>query len=280
MLDPGITQLIALLRQGPLAVITGAGLSTASGIPAYRDALGQWQHPQPVQHQAFLQSDAVRRRYWARSFAGWPRIGLASPNAGHHALTELARLGHVNMVITQNVDGLHHKAGSTEVIDLHGRIDQVRCMACDQGHARAEVQHWLAAANPQIDPAQMPVLRAAPDGDAHLEDASYAHFEVPACPACGGMLKPDVVFFGDNVPRERVAAATRAVEQAAGLLVVGSSLMVYSGYRFADQAHRAGKPVIAINQGVTRADALLAAKIALDCSEALAQWLQALGQGS
>jgi NAD-dependent SIR2 family protein deacetylase len=276
--DAVVAQLATLLRQGPFVVITGAGLSTASGIPAYRDAQGQWQHPPPVQHQAFMQQEAVRRRYWARSYVGWPRIGLAAPNAGHVALAQLAQQGHIALVITQNVDGLHHKAGSTAVIDLHGRIDRVRCMACGQGFARADVQQWLATANPQLDLATATqALRAAPDGDAHLDDTLYAPFQVPACPACGGVLKPDVVFFGDNVPRDTVAAATQAVEQAAGLLVVGSSLMVYSGYRFAEQAHRACKPVVAINRGVTRAEALLTAKIEGDCGQVLRQLCQALG---
>jgi NAD-dependent SIR2 family protein deacetylase len=273
--DTNLAHLSTLLRQGPFVVITGAGISTASGIPAYRDSLGQWQHRKPIQHQAFLQSEAVRRRYWARSFAGWPRIGRAAPNAGHAALAGLERLGVVALVITQNVDGLHQKAGSRSVMDLHGRIDRVRCMACAQSFERAQMQQWLAEANPHVDAVQTQAARAAPDGDAHVEEADDERFQVPACPACGGMLKPDVVFFGDNVPRERVAAATQAIEQAAGLLVVGSTLMVYSGFRYADQAHRAGKPLIAINRGVTRADALLTAKIEMDCSDALGQVLLA-----
>jgi NAD-dependent SIR2 family protein deacetylase len=271
-----VAWLARLMRQGPFVAITGAGLSTASGIPAYRDALGQWQHPRPVQHQAFLRDEAVRRRYWARSFVGWQTIGQAAPNAGHLALAELARLGHISLVVTQNVDGLHHKAGSPAVLDLHGRISRVRCMGCGQGFERALVQHWLADANAHMDLAELQALRTAPDGDAHLHEAHYVHFQVPPCPACGGMLKPDVVFFGDNVPRERVAAASQALTQSQGLLVVGSSLMVYSGYRYAEQAHREGKPLVAINQGVTRADALLTTKIDLDCSQALAGVLQAL----
>jgi NAD-dependent SIR2 family protein deacetylase len=180
------------------------------------------------------------------------------------------------LVITQNVDGLHHKAGSELVMDLHGRIDRVRCMACGQGHERAQMQQWLASANQHVDLTQMLATRTAPDGDAHLDKAHYAHFQVPACPACQGLLKPDVVFFGDNVPRERVQSATQAIERASGLLVVGSSLMVYSGFRYADQAHRAGKPVLAINQGITRADGLLTAKVEMDCGEALEQLCRSL----
>jgi NAD-dependent SIR2 family protein deacetylase len=266
-------QLSKLLRQGPFAVLTGAGLSTGSGIPAYRDRHGQWQHSKPIQHQNFLASEAVRQRYWARSLAGWPRMAQARPNEGHHALAELERLGLVNTVITQNVDGLHHRAGSHAVIELHGSIGQVLCLSCRQGYPRSLVQDWLLALNPHINPEPGHTTRSAPDGDAHVDDALYTGFQIPGCPACQGMLKPDVVFFGDNVPRDRVAAATQVVDHAAGLLVVGSTLMVYSGFRFADLAHRMGKPVIAINQGVTRADALLTAKIDEDCSTALAYLL-------
>lgn len=271
-----LAALQGVLRQGPAVVLTGAGLSTASGIPAYRDQQGQWQHPPPVQHQAFMRDEAVRRRYWARSFVGWMTMGEAAPNVGHRALAELERRGLISLLITQNVDGLHQKAGSVAVLDLHGRIDQVRCMACRQGQPRALVQQWLQARNGHIDLTPLRSVRAAPDGDAHVPEACYEAFKVPPCPACGGVLKPDVVFFGDSVPRDRVDRATSAIEQAAGLLVVGSSLMVYSGFRFAQQAHRAGKPLIALNQGVTRADALLTAKIEMDCGVALTAWLTGL----
>jgi len=271
-----LSALADMLRDGPLAVITGAGLSTASGIPAYRDQHGQWQHTRPIQHQEFLRSDAVRRRYWARSFVGWPTMGLAAPNRGHQALAALAERGAVATVITQNVDGLHQKAGSSAVIELHGGIDRVRCLSCQTLYPRAVMQGWLLEANPNFDTTAARGFRAAPDGDAQLEDACYASFNVPPCPSCDGVLKPDVVFFGDNVPRERVAAATRAVDDAVALLVVGSSLMVYSGFRFADQAHKLGKPIFAINQGVTRADPLLTAKLDADCGDTLLQLLRAL----
>lgn len=257
------------LETGPFVVLTGAGLSTGSGIPAYRDAEGRWAHPMPVQHQAFLQDEAVRRRYWARSFLGWQRFGNAQPNAGHVALAELERRGQVRLLITQNVDGLHGVAGSHALIELHGALRQVVCLGCGQRHARAEVQGWLTALNAGFDPGAAEQARTAPDGDAHLEAAAYAGFKVPPCPLCGGVLKPDVVFYGDNVPRERVARALASLDEAAGLLVVGSSLMVYSGYRFAEHAHRLGKPVLAINQGVMRADALLALKLEGDCSQVL-----------
>lgn len=258
-----------VLSTGPFVVLTGAGLSTGSGIPAYRDAQGRWAHPMPVQHQAFLRDESVRRRYWARSFVGWRRFGRAEPNGGHLALAELERQGRVHSLITQNVDGLHGAAGSQALIELHGALRQVRCMACGLCQERAVVQAWLTALNPQLDAEALAVAQAAPDGDAQLQDTAYAGFKVPACPACDGLLKPDVVFYGDNVPRERVARALACVEDAAGLLVVGSSLMVYSGYRFAEHAHRLGKPVVAINQGVTRADALLSAKLDGDCAQVL-----------
>lgn len=276
MLPETVLTIARQMTQGPVVVLTGAGLSTASGIPAYRDRDGQWQHAQPIQHQEFLRAETVRRRYWARSFVGWPIMGRAAPNAGHHVLATLEQQGRVSAIITQNVDGLHAQAGSRRVVELHGSIGRVRCLDCGASHARAEVQAWMQAGNAGFSPPADAYTRPAPDGDAHLEDAHYAGFRVPDCPACGGMLKPDVVFFGDNVPRDRVAEAMQAVEQAAALLVVGSSLMVYSGYRFAEHAHRLGRPVLAINQGVTRADALLGAKLEVDCSEGLEAVLAAL----
>lgn len=265
-----LERLAERLRQGgPFAVITGAGLSTASGIPAYRDHKGHWQHRQPIQHQAFLQSDTVRRRYWARSFVGWPTVSQAQPNDGHRALASLAQSGFISALITQNVDGLHQKACSADVVELHGGIGQVCCLHCHTRFARSAMQDWLTQANPHFDQDAARQAQTAPDGDAHLEDACYTHFRVPACPQCVGILKPDVVFFGDNVPRDRVALSTEKITQSHGLLVVGTSLMVYSGYRFAELAYRQGKPVLAINQGVTRADALLSIKVEQDCATAL-----------
>lgn len=268
--------LIELLRVGPVAVLTGAGLSAGSGLPTYRGADGEWLHAQPIQHQAFLCSEAVRRRYWARSYAGWQTMGRAEPNAGHRVLAALERGGRVSAVITQNVDGLHHKAGSRAVIELHGAIGRVRCIGCDETFPRAAVQDWLGAANPGFPAARARAAAGAPDGDAHLDEALHGDFVVPACPACDGVLKPDVVFYGDGVPRERVSAAMQVVEQCAALLVVGSSLMVYSGLRFARHAHRTGKPIVAINRGITRADALLSMKIDADCSETLERILTGL----
>jgi NAD-dependent SIR2 family protein deacetylase len=261
------SQLLArLLDRGPLVVLSGAGLSTSCGIPDYRDRDGRWKRPQPIDHQAFLRSAEMRRRYWWRSFHGWPVIGQARPGAGHRALAGLEQHGRIGLTVTQNVDGLHQKAGSRAVLELHGGLARVVCLDCRQLHARAAVQDWIAAANPDIEAGPAVV---APDGDADLPDDASG-FEAPACPACGGTLKPDVVFFGDSVPRERVRTVIDAIDAASGLLVVGSSLMVYSGFRFAEHAHRNGKPVIAANLGRTRADHLLAAKVDQDCDSFLA----------
>ncbi|MEF8699393.1 MAG: NAD-dependent protein deacetylase [Candidatus Accumulibacter sp. UW26] len=265
-----IERLSVLLRQGPAAVLSGAGLSTASGIPAYRDRDGQWQHTKPILHQEFLRSEALRKRYWARSFIGWPAIDRATPAPGHRALTRMQAQGIVSSVITQNVDGLHQRAGSRLLIELHGGLDRVLCLACTARFPRTALQQWLAAANPDF---AVTVPRPAPDGDVHLDDGRYADFQVPACPSCQGILKPDVVFFGDSVPRDRVAAATQAIDAAQTLLVLGSSLMVYSGFRFVDYARRCGKIVVAINQGVTRADHLLDIKIEADCGDVLERLL-------
>ncbi|MEF8753449.1 MAG: NAD-dependent protein deacetylase [Accumulibacter sp.] len=265
-----IDRLARWLRGAPVVVLSGAGLSTASGIPAYRDRHGRWQQATPIQHRDFLTSAPVRQRYWARSFVGWPRLGRASPTAGHRALSEMERRGVVSWVITQNVDGLHQKAGSRRVIELHGGIGTVLCLACGQRFLRSAVQEWLRSANPGMEDV---AVCPGPDGDATLAEAIARTFQVPGCPDCGGMLKPDVVFFGDSVPRVRVSAATQAIDAAPALLVVGSSLMVYSAFRLADYAQRQGKPVLAVNDGVTRADHLLACKVEGECGAVLGRLL-------
>ncbi len=258
--------LARLFASGPPVILSGAGLSTSCGIPDYRDREGRWKRPQPIDQQSFLRSAEVRRRYWWRSFSGWPAIWRAAPGIGHRALARMETQGSIGPVVTQNVDGLHQKAGSRAVLELHGGLARVACLDCRRIHAREAVQDWIAAANPGI--AVTPAV-AGPDGDANLPDGA-ADFAVPACPACGGLLKPDVVFFGDSVPRQRVQAVIEAIDAAGGLLVVGSSLMVYSGFRFAEYAHRCGKPVVAVNLGRTRADHLLAAKVEQDCDAFLA----------
>jgi NAD-dependent SIR2 family protein deacetylase len=257
-----------------LLVLTGAGCSTGSGIPDYRDASGAWRHRRPVQYAEFVRSPAVRRRYWARSLAGWPRVAAARPNAAHGALARLEACGRVALLVTQNVDGLQQRAGSRRVLDLHGRLDVVECLACGARLARAELQLLLAAWNPAF--ARFADAEATPDGDARLDEADFDAFLVPDCPECGGILKPGVVFFGENVPGMRVDTALAALAAADALLVVGSSLMVYSGYRFCLAAVAQGKPVAAVNLGRTRADALLALKLERDCGTALGDLLRAL----
>ena len=253
-------------RHRRLFVLTGAGCSTGSGIPDYRDAEGQWKRAQPMTFQAFMGDEKARRRYWARSLVGWERIRRAQPNDAHRALAQLEAMGRIRLVLTQNVDRLHQAAGSARVIDLHGRIDLVRCMDCDRRSPRGEMQHELGRLN-----ADWLDLEAteAPDGDADLDGADFASFVVPPCRRCGGVLKPDVVFFGENVPRDRIDEAERDLDEADAMLVVGSSLMVYSGFRFVQRAAGAGKPVAAINLGRTRADALLTLKAEQACEAAL-----------
>lgn len=253
-------------RHPRLLVLTGAGCSTGSGIPDYRDADGQWKRQPPVTGQAFMADLRVRQRYWARSLLGWPRLQAASPNDSHRALVALEQRGQVELLLTQNVDGLHQAAGSVQVLDLHGRIDQVRCMACAHRQSRAAWQQALLRHN--ADWADLHAA-AAPDGDADLEGQDFSRFDVPACPDCGGILKPDVVFFGENVPAARVERAMAALARADALLVVGSSLMVWSGYRFARMAAEQGKPIAAVNRGRTRADELLSLKLDQDCAAAL-----------
>ena len=256
-----------------LAVLTGAGVSTSSGIPDYRDAQGEWKRARPVEFRPFMTDPDVRQRYWARSTVGWPIVAQAKPSAAHRALARLETFGFVQLLITQNVDGLHAAAGSRNVIDLHGRLDLVRCMQNGHRLPRAEYQQRLLASNPAWADIEG---RVAPDGDFDLDARDYSGFIVPDCPQCGGLLKPDVVFFGENVPRERVDRAFAGVASADALLVAGSSLMVYSGYRLAEAAARAGKPIAAVNLGRTRADPLFALKIERSCDDALSEVSDAL----
>jgi NAD-dependent SIR2 family protein deacetylase len=254
-------------RHRRLFVLTGAGCSTRSGIPDYRDADGQWKRAQPVTYQAFMGEEKTRRRYWARSLIGWRLIRGAEPNNAHRALARLEAMGRSELLLTQNVDRLHQAAGSTKVIDLHGRIDLVRCMDCERRSPRGALQDELGQLNRDwldLDAAE------APDGDADLEGADFSTFVVPSCERCGGVLKPDVVFFGENVPRDRVDAAFRHLDGADAMLIVGSSLMVYSGFRFVERAADLGKPVAAVNLGRTRADGLLTLKAEQPCESALA----------
>ena len=258
-------------RHRRLFILTGAGCSTRSGIPDYRDGDGRWKRPQPMSFQLFMASHEARQRYWARGTVGWRRFGRVEPNDAHRALARLEALGRSELLLTQNVDRLHQVAGSTRTIDLHGRLDHVRCMGCERRTSRADLQDELHHLNPVfvgVDAAE------APDGDAALEGCDFASFFVPTCRACGGVLKPDVVFFGEPVPRERKEAAMRHLARADAMLVVGSSLMVYSGFRFVQAAAAAGKPIAAVNLGRTRADALLSLKVERACETALAFLLE------
>jgi NAD-dependent SIR2 family protein deacetylase len=231
-----------------LFVLTGAGVSTASGISDYRDHRGEWKQQPPMDYRDFMGSAAMRQRYWAR--------------------------GHVSCLVTQNVDDLHRRAGHQHVVDLHGRLASVVCMDCGSRFARAAVQMQLVLRNPDYQHVTAPY---APDGDAHLPDREFSEFAVPACASCGGVLKPDVVFYGENVPGERVAEAYAALASADAVLVIGSSLMIFSGYRFVRRAVEQGKRVAAINLGRTRADGELHLKVVAPCIPVLRELRTALG---
>ena len=269
-----VADLCEFAQQYPrLFVLSGAGISTDSGIPGYRDADGAWTRPPPVLLQDFLRSASARQRYWARSMVGWPRVANARPNLAHEALARLEAAKRLQQLVTQNVDGLHQQAGSSQVIELHGNLAEVRCLDCGAMQSRASIQRALETLNSQFQPA---AAAMAADGDAEFEHGDLDLFREPRCTRCGGILKPQVVFFGERVPRDRVDGALRSLEQADAMLVVGSSLMVYSGFRFCEWADRMGKPIAAINIGRTRADHLLALKIERSCAEALASLLEGL----
>ncbi|HSP13573.1 MAG TPA: NAD-dependent protein deacetylase [Thermoanaerobaculia bacterium] len=258
-----------------LVVLTGAGCSTESGIPDYRSPGGAWTRHKPIYYSSFVRSADVRRFYWARSYRGWPRFAAARPNRAHAALAELETRGRVHQVITQNVDDLHQQAGSRAVVQLHGRNRLVVCLDCRAEFPREEMQHRLADANREwmaraawnhLDPDEADF---APDGDANVAHDAVGHFVVPACEACGGVLKPAVVFFGESVPAEKVGYAMRRVDEADALLVVGSSLTVWSGFRFVKRASERGVPIAIVNIGPTRGDDLATIKVDANCGEVL-----------
>jgi len=264
--EPGIERLqrwIAGHRR--VFALTGAGCSTASGIPDYRDDQGEWKRRPPVMIQAFRAEEAVYRRYWARAYAGWRRFAAAAPGAAHRAFAAWETAGTLWQLVTQNVDGLHQRAGSRAVIDLHGRLDVVICLGCGARTPRADLQTVMSEANP----GWQSVAEPAPDGDADIDAAAVDAFVAPHCERCGGLLKPDVVFFGENVPGERYEAARAALAAADALLVAGSSLMVYSGFRFVRQAHEAGLPIAIVNRGRTRGDDLAELKVEGDVGPVL-----------
>lgn len=264
-----IDALAAWVAAGDVVVLSGAGLSTESGIPDYRGATGVARRHTPMTFQTFVGDPVARRRYWARSHLGWRTIGLARPNAGHRAVARLQRAGLVTGLITQNVDGLHTAAGSPEVVDLHGRLDRVVCLGCGDVTGREELDRRLRAVNPDFD---LAVDTVNPDGDVELTDVQAAGFRTVDCVRCGiGMVKPDVVFFGEMVPPGRVAASFALVERARLLLVLGSSLTVMSGRRFVLRAVERGVPVVVVNQGPTRGDRYAALRVDAPLGEVLSE---------
>lgn len=274
-LPPASTDLSAVaeaVREGGVAVLSGAGLSTESGIPDYRGEHGSLQRHTPMTFQEFTGDEQARQRYWARSQLGWRAMTRARPNAGHGAVTALAGAGLVTGVITQNVDGLQQSAGLRDVIELHGSLSRVVCLGCRRVGTRSELDRQLREANPRFEAAaeRHRAVRVNPDGDVDLPEEAVREFRVVACTACGtGVLKPDVVFFGENVPPERVEACRRLVDEAAALLVLGSSLTVMSGLRFVRRAAESGTPVLIINRGPTRGDRWADHRVDLPLGQAL-----------
>lgn len=274
--DASDQQLAEFLSAYPkLFVLTGAGCSTAAGLGDYRDAAGLWKRKQPITGQVFRNDDYMRKRYWARSAVGWPAFDQAQPTRAHRALAALQSKGRVAHLVTQNVDRLHQKAGHENVIDLHGRLADVRCLDCNAFESRNAFQLRLLERHPWLS-----ALSAAhaPDGDADLETDQLDKLDIPDCLSCGGMLKPEVVFFGENVPRPRVELAMSQLDASDALLVAGSSLMVFSGFRFCRRATQNRQPLVIINNGVTRADELASLKIEGDVGSRLAHLEQALNK--
>ena len=257
-MSESVDSLLAILgAHRPWVALTGAGISSASGIPTYRDHKGTWLGSQPIQHDEFISDPSKRECYWSRSALGWPRVGGAQPNESHAALVKLEQAGLLTGVITQNVDRLHQRAGSQSVVDLHGRLDRVKCLDCGQVTSREAIQSWIKTHNELPNTAS---LNLRPDGDADLPDHYVTDFKVPQCKKCGGVVMPEVVFFGGTVPGPVVDECYQMIDAAEGMLVVGSSLSVYSGLRFCRYAVDQGKPLIILNQGQTRADDLCTRK--------------------
>jgi NAD-dependent SIR2 family protein deacetylase len=267
--------LVDLVADGDVVILSGAGLSTESGIPDYRGPTGRARPAEPMTYQAFVGAPENRQRYWARSHLGWRHIARAHPNAGHRAVAELERRCLVSGIITQNVDGLHQAAGAQRVVDLHGRLDRVVCLSCEAVTSRDALDQRLRDANRGWT---AEVSQLKPDGDSVIATEDIEHFRVVDCETCGGLLKPDVVFFGENVPRTRVDQCFAMVEEAGALLVLGSSLTVASGFRFVRHAARGGIPVGIVNQGPTRGDDYAFVTIDAPLGETLARVLTRLDE--
>ena len=248
-----------------LVVLSGAGISVGSGIPTYRDKAGNWKRSNPIQHQDFMSRKSARQRYWLRSYSGWPAVASAVPSPSHRAIAELERRKIVKMVVTQNVDRLHQHAGSRNVIDLHGRLDEVICMCCQKVIPRHDLQLELTLLNPSFSQQG----EIAPDGDANVAEDSVPFVAVPPCENCGGILKPNVVFFGDNVNKSIVQRVYDGIDDSDGMLIVGTSLKVFSGYRFCRYAAQQRKPIASINPGLSRGDELIQTIVRGDSDDVL-----------
>lgn len=257
-------------QQPRLFIITGAGLSVQSGIPSYRDHNGKWQRSKAIQHSEFLNQRISRQRYWSRSLFGWPLIANAKPNTAHRQLAQWEKDGRIQQLLTQNVDGLHRAAGCNNVLELHGRMDRVQCLACYRYIDRQQIQQQLFEKNQHIlQQFEQHSVAMAPDGDADIDPAIAKQLQCPSCPKCSGTVMPDVVFYGGTVPKARVSLAYEQLKKSSGVLIIGSSMMVFSAFRFCRHAAQEGIPIAAINQGLTRADNLLQCKLEMDCSAAL-----------
>ncbi len=256
----------ALQNKNKIWILTGAGISAPSGIPTYRDDKGEWKSANPIQHNEFIDNESYRQRYWARSMVGWKLTGRAKPNATHHAITALQRTGKISQIVTQNVDGLHNIAGAENVIDLHGRLSEIKCLDCGKVSKRADYQTRLIKNNPELDQYEATIL---PDGDADVEDFDMSKITIPACKNCGGVLMPNVVFFGGVVPRPRVGKAFNTLAESDCILVIGSSLKVFSGFRFPRWASQNNLPMYAVNQGEMRGKELFHHILAEPCEEIL-----------
>ena len=267
--------LVDVVGSGGVLILSGAGLSTESGIPDYRGPTGLARRVTPMTYQTFTGSAAARRRYWARSYLGWRHIARAVPNDGHRAVAELSRRGLLTGIITQNVDGLQQAAGASAVTELHGSLHRVVCLACGQTTSRTELGRRLEAANPGWD-AELATL-VNPDGDAVLDEEVTESFQVAGCSACHGVLKPDVVFFGENVPRSRAEACYALVDRSSALVVLGSSLTVMSGLRYVRHAARGQRPIVIVNQGVTRGDAYATATLDAPLGQTLTELVTRIG---
>lgn len=270
--DSQFEQAVDILRGRRIAVLTGAGVSTDSGIPDYRGEGAPVRTP--MTFQQYLGDTEYRKRYWAGSHLGWKRFAGANPNAGHIALAEMEATGLVNGIITQNVDGLHIRAGSQRVVDLHGTMDRVRCLTCGQSFARADIAGRITAANPWLETPD--AVELSPDGDVQV--GAVDDFVIPDCTVCGGVLKPDVVFFGEFVPVEKFSEASALVQKADALIIAGSSLIVNSGIRLLETAARKKLPIIVINRGITKGDSRAAVKLETGASETLVSLQERLGR--